>query len=339
MRGRDIQIALVYNIENNVRTGELHDLVALQSTVDSARSLSQALRSLNYPTIEIAVQDSLDTLRQELNPYSPEDTFIFNYCDAFTGRSTGAATITHLFEELGFKHTGSSSEVIELCTNKAHAKEQLIQHNIPTPAFQVFDRPEGEIKVNFPIIVKPNTEAGSLGINLNSVVTDPTDLFNQIRYILSNYDQTVLVEEFIPGREFAIAMWGNDTVEALPVSEEDYLQISDPLKWLLTYEAKWLPESPYYQNINIRCPAFLTLEEEAHIINTSLATYRVLNIQDFGRVDIRYHNHIPYVIDINELPDLSLDSGFPRSAAIGGYSYTETVERILDIALRREGWR
>ena len=339
MRGRDFQVAFVYNLESAIVKGECQDLIALQCTASTTQHLYEALSSLGYSTIKIAVQDSLEELKQNLDSFSNQDTFIFNNCDGFSGDNLGSVLVTHVIEDLDFKHTGSTAEVIAQCIDKSLAKERLIRYGIPTPCYQVFKQPEGEVQCNFPLIVKPLTEDASLGIDFDSVTTNDKDLFARVDYVISKYHEPAMVEEFIQGRELAVAMWGNETVEALPIAEDDYSWISDPLKCLLTYEAKWIPESPYYQNTLVRCPADLSLEEEQCVVQTAIGAYKAMGLRDFGRVDIRYYNQIPYVIDINEIPDLSPDAGYPRTAMVAGYSYAEMVERLLDFALRREGWR
>jgi CheY-like chemotaxis protein len=85
-------------------------------------------------------------------------------------------------------------------------------------------------------------------------------------------------------------MWGNGEVEVLPISEDDYVWISDPLERLLTYEAKWMPESPFFQNIFIRCPAELPPQVEARLIEICSAAYQAIGLRDFGRIDLRYYN-------------------------------------------------
>ena len=98
------------------------------------------------------------------------------------------------------------------------------------------------------------------------------------------------------------------------------------------------PESPFFQNIPSRIPALLTFKEEQAIRKVAENTFRAVGLRDFGRVDIRFDNGIPYIIDINELPDLSPDAGFWNSARVGGMSYPQMVERILTLAMKREGW-
>jgi D-alanine-D-alanine ligase len=336
---RDVQIALVYNSEDKITVGEPHDLIALQDTVNIAQHLYDAITSLGYAAIKIPVHNSLDELRQQLQPLSTETTFIFNICDGFQGKSNGAVQVIKAIEELGFKYTGSSAAIYALCTNKANAKQRLIECGLPTPAFQVFEQPAGNIQIGFPAIVKPVAESASLGIDLASVVKDPEQLLARVAYVIECYQQPALAEVFMPGREFAVSIWGNEQVEVLPISEEDYGRILDPLERLITYEAKWIPESPFFQNIFIRCPAELPPEVEAHLVEICSAAYKAIGLRDFGRIDLRYYNGALNIIDINDNPDLSLASGFPHSAKVGGYPYPEMAERILNFALKREGWR
>lgn len=339
MSGNNFQIALLYNEEKRLARGEPQDLTAIQYTVTTTQHLYDTLTGLGYPTIKIAVRTSLDKLEDTLCSFSPKDTFIFNNCDGFTGSNLGAVLVIRLIERLGFKHTGAPADAIELCIDKPRAKERLLQFGIPTPCFQVFERPDGDFHLRFPVIVKPSVEDGSMGINLNSVVCNLESLFSKVAYILDRYQQPVVVEEFIPGRELAVAMCGNETVEILPIAEEDYSLIADPLQRLLTYEAKWDSQSSYYHNIISRIPAPLTPKEEQIVRQTAEASFRAMGLYDLGRVDLRFYNKIPYVIDINELPDLSPESGYWKSARAAGLSYPEMVERILDYALKREGWR
>ncbi|MGE5223452.1 MAG: D-alanine--D-alanine ligase family protein [Omnitrophica WOR_2 bacterium] len=339
MRGPNFQVAVVYNLESELLKGNPNEFIALKYTENVSESLYEALLSLGYHTIRIAVKNSLEELQQNLSDLSPENTFIFNNCDGFIGENIGSVKVVQLIEDMGFKHTGSTAGVIELCTNKAKAKERMMKCGVPTPSFQVFNEPGGDLRLNFPVIVKPLLEDASLGIELKSVVSCEADLWERVRYVIEDYDQPAIVEEFIGGRELAVAMWGNHQIETLPISEDDYSEIADPLQCLLTFEAKWVAESPYYQNIKARCPALLSYESERCIESVAIDTFRAMGLRDFGRVDIRYQNNIPYVIDVNEIPDLSIESGFYRSATAAGYSYADMVDRILKLSLEREGWQ
>src|SRR5271157_2267240 len=333
-----LQVAILYNEDGQVSRSDTQDLTAIQFTVTTAQFLYDALASLGYSTIKIAVRDSLEELEDTLCSFSTKNTFIFNNCDGFDGNNLQAVQVIRLIERMGFKHTGAPADSIELCINKPLCKERLVETGVPTPHYQVFERPEGDLTLNLPVIVKPSVEDASMGIDLGSVICDIEDLFPRVAYVLENYREPAMVEEFVPGRELAVAMCGNKTVEILPIAEQDYSLISNPLQWLLTYEAKWDPASPYFHNIGSLVPAPLTHTEEQVVKKAAVNSFRAMGLRDFGRIDMRFYNGTPYVIDINELPDLSQDAGFWRSAHAAGMTYPQMAQHILEHALKREGW-
>jgi D-alanine-D-alanine ligase len=338
MSSHCFQIAVLYNEDNEIAKGDPQDLLAIQYTATTAQHLYDAIHDLGYPVTKIVVRGSLEDLEDRLASYSPKDTFLFNNCDSFAGDNQAAVKVIRLVERMGFKHTGALAEAIDLCIDKPRSKARLLQAGIPTPRYQVFTQAVGEIALDFPVIVKPSVEDGSIGIEFESVVRDRVSLFARVQHVLELYHEPVMIEEFIVGRELAAAMLGNGTVHVLPLSEDDFSYIADPLQRVLTYESKWDTQSPYYQNIPSVCPAALRPGEERLIRQAAAAAFRAVGLRDFGRVDIRFKDHTPYVIDINELPDLAPDAGFWTSARTAGMSYPKMVDTILGNALRREGW-
>jgi D-alanine-D-alanine ligase len=332
------KVAILYNKDVQVTRGDPQDLLAIQCTITATQNLSKALASQGYQVAKIPVRGSLEELAGRLRSYSPKETFIFNNCDGFNGNNLGAVQVIRLIERMGFSHTGASADSIELCINKPRCKENLQRFGVPTPRYQVFEKAEGNFGLEFPVIVKPAVEDASMGIDLCSVVGNREDLFRRVVYIIEEYQQPAMVEQFIGGRELAVAMWGNDIVEVLPIAEDDFSAIPNPLEHLLTYESKWKPESLYFQNIPSRIPAVLTNKEEQVVHKVAKDSFRAMGLRDLGRVDMRFENGIPYVIDINELPDLSPDAGFWNSVHVTGITYPQMVERVLLHALRREGW-
>jgi D-alanine-D-alanine ligase len=337
MNGCDHQIAILYNEDDQVTRGDPQDLLAVQCTITATQHLYEALRSLDYQVVKIAARGDLSELEDILCSYSPKETFIFNNCDGFNGQNMGAVDVIRLVERMGFKHTGATADSIELCIDKPRAKKQLLLSGVTTPKYQVFHRAEGVFQLEFPVIVKPSIEDASMGIDLSSVATNLKDMYDRIAYIIEEYEQPAMVEQFIGGRELAIALWGNETLEMLPIAEDDFSAIPDPLQHILTYESKWKPESTFFQAIPSRIPATLTRKEEQTIRKVAESTFRTVGLRDFGRMDIRFDNKIPYIIDINELPDLSPDAGFWNQARTTGLTYPQMAERILVNAMKREG--
>ncbi|MDP2995583.1 MAG: ATP-grasp domain-containing protein [Anaerolineales bacterium] len=338
MNGKSFQVALLFNEDAQITRGDPQDLLAVQDTATATEHLYVALTSLGYPVTKLAVRGNLEDLEDILCSFSPKDTFIFNNCDGFNGNNLGAVDVIRLIERMGFKHTGAAADSIEMCIDKPHSKERLIQFGVPTPRYQVFERAEGEFHLDFPVIIKPSVEDASMGIDLDSVVSNQECLFHKIAHIVEKYEQPAMVEEFVCGRELAVAMWGNEVIEILPIAEDDFSMIANPLERLLTFESKWKTDSPYYQNIPARVPAALNRKEAQVVKKAAEDSFRAMGLRDLGRVDIRFNNGIPYVIDINELPDLSPEAGFWNSARATGISYPQMVEHILIYAMKREGW-
>jgi D-alanine-D-alanine ligase len=330
---------VLYNVEEQALNQSPLELVALQDTARVAMHINGALKALGYFTFPVAVRSSLSELRKTLSPFSIKTAFVFNNCDSFNGNNMAATKVIRLVESLGFRHTGSLADVIKACIDKSRMKQKLASARIPTPRYQVFTQPHGFYRYRFPAIIKPLTDDGSIGIDLHSVVQDHAELMERVKHIIEHYHQAALVEEFVSGRELTVSVWGNQSLQALPISEQDYSRIRNPLHHILTYESKWNPDSYHYQNIATHCPALLAPEEARRVADTALRAFRVLGLRDFGRIDIRYHNGTPYVIDINEVPDLGPGSGFSVAATAAGFSYAEMIAHLLELALEREGWK
>jgi len=338
MDAEDSLIALAFNHDEEPIRGDAQDIVAVQGTAITAAYIYDALRRLGYQTVMAPAKTNLQTFAEELGQYSPQNTFVFNACDGFAGDNFSAPLIPKLLGDLGYKHTGSTAAAIRRCTDKALAKHFLTKKGVPTPAYQLFKKPEGDLNLQLPAIVKPVHEDASMGIEEKSVVTNEKELRERVDYVVSEYEQPALVEEYIIGREFAVSLWGNGKMECMPIVEQDFSAAEDPLRSLLTYESKWMEDSFGYNEFKTICPAEISLEEEENVKKVAIEAFRAIGLRDFGRVDMRYRNGIPYVIDINELPDLAPDSGFARSSETAGYTYDQMVDRILTLAMHREGW-
>ena len=331
----DLTIALVYNSETKVFRGVSQDILAIKSTSDTADAIYRGLDSLGFHVARIKINGSLNSLNRELVKLDPKKTLVFNLCDGFKGVVTAQAHVTHIIDSLSFAQTGSTSETVNKCVNKALTKQTLVSAGLPTPPYQIFEHAEGVVGLKFPVNVKPLYEDGSVGINLDSVAQTRADMFRQIDYILTNYKQPALVEEFIQGRELSVSLWGNEQLEALPIVEHDFSHISDPNAHLLTYQSKWVPDFYAAHKIIWKCPAVLSAPVKESVLRTAMAAYRAMGLRDLGRIDFRYFNGIPYILDINEIPDLDPEAGFAQSAKVGGYSYPGMIQKIIDIALRR----
>lgn len=335
---RERQILLVYNLEEKTTQGEDKDLIALEDTSATADHLYRAMLEMGEHVSKLPVNGTLENFRDQLRTYSPANTFIFSNCDGFNGVNIGSVDIVCVIEELGFEHSGAPASAIQRCTDKTLSKDCLTKAGIPTPAYQIFEKPSNRLQIKPPVIIKPCREDGSVGIDFQSVAKDARSALQRAAYIIEKYHQPALVEEFIHGRELSLSLWGNTPISVLPISEQDFSAVTDPFQRVLTYDSKWLPDSFLFSNVPTSCPALLAPQELSILTQTAKRVFESIGLRDYGRVDFRLQDGIPWVIDVNDIPDLSPESGFPFSAKAAGYSYIDLVKHLLEICLQRIGW-
>ncbi|RPJ00543.1 MAG: hypothetical protein EHM31_07900, partial [Candidatus Aminicenantes bacterium] len=263
------------------------------------------------------------------------DLIVFNWCEELPGVPHSEPEVAAVLERLGFAFTGASSRVLSLSHDKPQIKRILDANGLPTPPWAVFDTPGINGWSLFPAIVKAANEHCSIGISPDSVVMSRAELERRVGYVLSEHRQPALVEEFINGREFHVAAWGNGNVTAMPAAEMDYVGLTDIRDRLFTYDAKYVPGSRLYETIELRVPAELDPPARAELERIVLATYRATGCRDYGRIDLRLRDGVFYVIDVNPNPDINPLTSLTYAAAEIGYSYGEMGSRIVNLAAAR----
>ena len=263
---------------------------------------------------------------------------IFNFVESLEGNANYESFIAGIYELLNFYYTGSTSLCLGNCLIKSRTKQILNSHGIPTPNYSVLNYKkqinEDSFNLKFPLILKLLKEDASIGISEFSVVNNLPSLKKQLKFLFDNYGQDVLIEEYILGRELNVSILGK---EALPISEITFNGLPEGLPKIVTYEAKWSPESIYYKYTTPKCPAQLDERIKDKIISTALKAFSAMDCRDYARIDLRLNNrNIPYVIEVNPNPDISTDSGFVRSAKAAGISYDELLFKIAKLALDRK---
>lgn len=266
---------------------------------------------------------------------------VFNIAEGLDGPGREALIPAYL-DYLGIPYTGSDPCTLAICLNKARAKEVLLAHGLPTPAFQVIESPMERCRLTrFPLIVKPVHEGSSKGIRSSSIVYDPYELAGRVVEIVKEYDQPALVEEFLPGREFTAALIGNGPdVEVLPLVEICLEALPEGLPRLYGYEAKWVVDNPTEPLEIFRCPAPVSGEMAGRLAALARKTFRALGCRDWARIDIRLDAEgNPNVLEVNPLPGILPDpdqhSCFPEAARAVGMTYEQMIRRVLETACRR----
>jgi D-alanine-D-alanine ligase len=326
------RVAIIYNSACPSRYDSLGEQKAVLGVLYAVRAVTDALRELGYEVTRVPLTPPLDEAEKTLK--SLDVALVFNLFEGFGGRPETEAEVADILTISGVPYTGCPAPVLRLALDKATLKGVLREAGINTPVFQLLTPGTAqEFNLEFPVIVKPCGEDASHGISRESVVHYQTALERQVASISNSYGGMALVEEFIDGREFNISVIGNSSPSVLPVSEIDYT-LPAGVPRVLTYAAKWDPESMDFQDTSVVCPARITRRESEELETVALRVYRLLGCRGYARIDMRLgvQGHIN-VLEVNPNPDISPGSGAVRQAAAAGMSYAGFIEKIVTLAL------
>lgn len=257
---------------------------------------------------------------------------VFNISEGISGRNR-ESQVPVLLEMAGVPFVGADALTLGMTLDKVIAKKIFIAEKIPTPKF--FEVKSIEELVNadhckFPLIVKPRFEGSSKGLSEDSRVENIEELKKQVEYIVTTYKQPALIEEFISGKEFTVAIVGNDPPEAMPpvqIKIDGRLQLKDKFYTFARITS---------DRLEYICPARVSQDLKKKLIDLALKTYRAVECRDFGRVDFRVDSEGNlYVLEINPLPSLSTEDVFNLVASNIGISYEQIIGRILNSAIKR----
>ncbi len=327
---------IVYNAvpDFNPKTKDLKSEIGILASVDEiARRLSKTYQLTIYPFTGDIIH-----FMQTLQSKKPD--VVFNLFEGVYGLSQSEALIPLALEVMDVPYTGSSSATLKQCLNKPEAKAMMAQKGIPTPDFKrLASGDDVQFDGRFPLIVKPEHEDASIGISQKSVVYDAEALLSQVSFIWDSFHQAALLEQYIEGREFNVAVVGNsddakNKLMVLPISEIDFSGMPKTCPNIVTYNGKWKEDSEEYRGTVPVCPAHLTKSEETALQDLAMAVYNLFECRGYARVDFRQDLQGEfYVIDVNPNPDLSRDAGLSNAAQKAGYDYDMLLKKIISLAL------
>lgn len=313
-----------------IRDWNLDDMAVSEEATNRMR---RSLVAAGVNTTVVTLRDQLEPVLQTLDP---RRHLIFNWCEGFDTNANAYEVVPLALEKMGFTYTGSQAWALDATLHKAQTKQILLEHKIPTPVSKVYDRAAVNGWRRYPALVKPADEHCSFGITRDSVVDTPQQLKERIQYVLDTWRCPALVEDFIDGVEYNVSVWGTEEhLQVLPLAAIDYATFEDYHDRLCTFDAKWNPESEAYRLTSVQCPVEMEPVLRRRIEKAASNTFRALRLRDYGRIDIRVRNGVPYVLDVNANPDITMEGGFARSARVAGYDYGRTIARILSFAARR----
>lgn len=264
---------------------------------------------------------------------------IFNLVDSYGGDDSKDLHIPAFLDLIGAKYTGSGPHGLLLAQDKALAKKIIGFHGIRTPLSMVVygGRVDYAHDIQFPMIVKPVSEDGSIGINHKSVVESVKELMERIHELHEQFENVpVLVEEYIEGREIYAAILGNDPMEALPLVELDLSKLPADTPKIAGREVKFDRDSDAYRLTKSRLAENLDEEMTQKLQDAAKTTFRALKLRDYGRIDMRLaKDGSIFVIEANPNPWLTKGAEFAMAARGSDRTYTETIKAIVDAAIAR----
>jgi D-alanine-D-alanine ligase len=326
------RVAIVYNEPLKSRYDQRGEQAAVTGVLEAVEAVHHALLELGYDVMQVPLSPPLRQAKKRLGALKAE--LVFNLFEGFSGYPETEAEIADILSALRIPYTGCSGESLKLALDKARTKAILKSVGIKTPDFQLL-KPEtlSSFRLSYPCIVKPRGEDASHGLSERSVIYDFASLGEQVASVSRFYGGQALVEEFVNGREFNVTVLG-DTV--LPISEISY-SLPQGVPKILTFAAKWQPDSLYFQGTEVVCPAEIGTREREHIARTALSAFHLLGCRGYARVDMRQDEAGRLnVIEVNPNPDISPGSGAVRQAEAAGMAYPQFIERIIKIALEKE---
>jgi D-alanine-D-alanine ligase len=318
-----------------------------------ANDKAPLVRTLDKKEVEDEVAETLEKLEHEATLHVLDGStkslhalaridcdLVFNLAESFGGVDTADYCIAAYLELLGKRFTGTGSRGLLYSQDKAVAKKILEFHGIHTPVFAHSYRGRLDFShdLEFPVIVKPAREDGSIGIEFNAVVSSIRELMERIDWLHANFDSPVLIEEYVEGREMYVGVIGNDNLAPLPVVELDLSKLPEGRPRIAGAEVKWGKGTRAYRDTKSAVAEDLPEETVALLQQTAVAVFQALELRDYARIDMRLRpDGRVAVIEANPNPWLASKAEFAMAARKSGRNYTQLIEELVDLAMARYG--
>jgi D-alanine-D-alanine ligase len=317
-------IGLIYN--QPIEAGRAH----WESSADvmaQVEAIESSLTALGRPSTRLPMTRDLPRFLRAVE--AAGITAAFNLCESIDDDPFFVAHPAAILELLGIPFSGSPSAALQSTTDKHLMKLILHGAGLPTPGSFLYsgDKPFDVDDMEFPVILKPQFQDASIGIDQESVIDQPHRLAAALQHLHRRFGP-ILVEEYIDGREFNVSVLGNAPPHTLPVAEIDFSGMPGSLKKIVGYRAKWEPESIEYRETKRIFPSLGDVISSG-LTDIAVSCYRLFGLRDYGRVDLRMdRSGRLFVLEINANPCLSPDAGFAAAFCEAGLDYTAMVAQM-----------
>lgn len=346
--GRRLRVAVLYNLKENaprLNGSTPPEVLAELDSMPNVQEYVAAIRALGH---DVVAWEGNAELPQRLAEH-PVD-ICFNTCEGFRGDSR-EAQVPALLEMLGVPYTAGKVLALAVTLDKAMTKRVLAYHGLPTPAFQEFFTPDAPLEPAIharleqgqPLFIKPNREGTGIGIHEDSLVRDEMRLRAKVAQMLALYHESVLVEEYIEGRDVTCGLVGNlrpdgstGDLHLFPISEVDYAVYPPGTERFYSYKLKVDLADAYHA----LCPAPIPEPIAEEVRRLTIETFRVCGCLDVARVDFRLdlrNNLQPMILEINALPGLTSVSDLTICAEAEGWTHHQMLQAVFNAAVKRYG--
>lgn len=317
--------------------GCLADAEAEWDAPETIAAVQNALREHH----EVLPIDASDDPYAALQKDRPD--IVFNIAEGASGPGR-EGFIPSILEHLRIPYTASDPLTLNICLDKSRTKEILAYYGLPISRFRVVSENNFSFNsLHYPLMVKPLYEGSSIGIRNDSLVNTHEEMRERVLWLLKNYNEPALVEEFLPGREFTVAIIGNGSeARVLPIVEIIFDTLPRGVNPIYSYEAKWIWDQSSNPLKIFECPARLGAELQSEIESICLKAYNILRCRDWCRIDVRLDTSgRPHILELNPLPGIlpnpEDNSCFPKAARAAGMDYDQLINAVLDAACKRYG--
>jgi D-alanine--D-alanine ligase len=331
LTNKNPRVALVYNLKRKQSADPEYEHEAefdSQSTVDA---LKKGLEKVTPNVFQIEATRTLSENLKELRI-----DVVFNIAEG-TNKRAREAQVPAICDLLGIEHTGSDATCLAITLDKAITKKLLSQDGILTPNYRLYTGAAKGVEpgLKYPVIVKPNHEGTSKGIGGKSVASNDAELQDLVKTLWRKYQEPILCEEYIEGKEYTVGVLGNSTLKILGPMEIKFTPEAGRYP-VYSFEAKQSPDNPI---CTVVCPVSLGRELDRKVAAFAKKAFRSLGCRDVARIDFRVDaKGSIYFLEINPLPGLTPGfSDLVVMAESGGMAYEGLIRRILTPAIQR--WR
>lgn len=326
-----MRITIAYNL----RTDDTEATAELLADSDINR-IYEAIKALQHSVTVVEVSGKPNAVIERLIESEPD--LIFNLAEGTIG-SSREAFYPGLYEQMGIPFTGGNASLLHLNLDKHLAKTVLSNHGINVPKGVLitgrdFNLPD---ELQYPLMIKPNSEGSSKGISQDSVVETRQLALSRINRLLDDYPAGLVVEEYIGGRELSVPFLESYPGKLLDIVEHTFNLDKTGGKYnIYDYDMKQGGEAA--KSVNVVCPANINAEEEKAVRKMALEVFNIMSCPDLGRVDIRLHtNGKPYFIELNPLPSIHPDASLMTAARTRGLEFRDVLRLVIRSAARRYG--